>query len=424
MIGAINYPIVTRTLGNGLRVVINPDPHAPAVALNIWYDVGSADEAVGAHGFAHLFEHLMFQGSANVASSEHLAAIQSSGGSANATTSFDRTNYFETVPVNALELALWLEADRMAGLQITQTNLETQREVVKEEKRQRYDNVPYGDMLALLLQLNFPAGHHYAHSAIGSEEDLDAAQLQAVTDFHTAWYHPANAVLTLSGDVTVDEGSALVERYFGDIPAGPTIDRSPAVAMGPHVGAPRLDVTRDVPRDMVHLCWRTPVLGTRESFAVGQALDVLAGGMSSRLHKALVRDGELAEAVGGSDLTLSRGDSLSVLTVRPRDGVDLQTIENAVVQHLEALGADGPTEAELDRANAGFEREWLSSLAGVDSRADHLSEFATLLGDPGIINTLLDEVLSITPDEVALACRTHLAPSARAVLAYHAEEAS
>ncbi|NLA30139.1 MAG: insulinase family protein, partial [Propionibacterium sp.] len=176
----LHYPVDDITLDNGLRVLTNPDPMAPGVAVNLWYRVGSADERPGATGFAHLFEHLMFAGSAHVASGEHLATIQSVGGSANATTSFDRTNYFETVGPQALELALWLEADRMGSLDVDEQNLQTQRDVVKEEKRQRYDNVPYGDQLELLLRLNFPENHPYAHPAIGSMADLDAATLNDV----------------------------------------------------------------------------------------------------------------------------------------------------------------------------------------------------------------------------------------------------
>ena len=200
----LDYRIARQTLANGLRVVVNHDPGAPAEALNIWYAVGSGDEPPGATGFAHLFEHLMFAGSEHVAASEHLALMESVGGSANATTSFDRTNYFETVPVGALELALWLEADRMSTLAVTGTGFRTQVEVVEEEKRQRYDNVPYGDQLELLLGLNFPSGHPYGHPTIGSTADLDAAALSDVQDFHRRWYQPSNAVLTLCGPVVPD----------------------------------------------------------------------------------------------------------------------------------------------------------------------------------------------------------------------------
>ncbi|MEZ5202716.1 MAG: pitrilysin family protein, partial [Micropruina glycogenica] len=190
MAPVVHYPLHQATLDNGLRVIVNPDPSVPVVAVNLWYDVGSRDERPGRTGLAHLFEHLMFEGSANVTSGEHLATVQSVGGSANATTWFDRTNYFETVPTGALDLALWLEADRLASLQVTQHNLDNQRDVVMEEKRQRYDNVPYGDVMLHLVQLTFPADHPYGHPTIGSMDDLAAATLDDAKAFFATHYAP------------------------------------------------------------------------------------------------------------------------------------------------------------------------------------------------------------------------------------------
>jgi zinc protease len=202
----LGYPIVQHTLGNGLRVISSPDHIAPSVAINIWYDVGSRDEEEGRTGFAHLFEHVMFQGSAHVASGQHIALLQAAGAVVNATTWFDRTNYFETLPTGGLDLALWLEADRMGTLldALTQQNLDNQREVVKEEKRQRYDNVPYGDVQELLDTLTFPPDHPYGHITIGSMEDLDAATLDDVHSFFRRHYLPNNAILSIVGDVDPD----------------------------------------------------------------------------------------------------------------------------------------------------------------------------------------------------------------------------
>lgn len=207
-----------------MHVVINHDPTAPGEALNIWYRVGSADEQPGATGFAHLFEHLMFTGSAQVAASEHLSLLESIGGSANATTSFDRTNYFETVPPGALDLALWLEGDRLGSLTISDESFATQREVVKEEKRQRYDNVPYGDLQDLMIELNFPQDHPYGHLPIGSMADLDAATPDQARAFFARFYRPNNAFLTLSGPVDPQQALASVRRYLGDLDPGP-VDR-------------------------------------------------------------------------------------------------------------------------------------------------------------------------------------------------------
>src|SRR3954454_1029057 len=216
---AISYPLAERTLPNGLRVLVSEDHTVPNVAVNLWVGVGSRHESPGRTGFAHLFEHLMFQGSRNVRSGEHFEALMAEGGRLNATTWFDRTNYFETVPTGAVELALWLEADRHGRLldAVTQQNLDNQRDVVKEEKRQRYDNQPYGNALIDVYAAVFPEGHPYHHSTIGSMEDLDAASLDDVHAFFRAHYGPDNTVITLCGDLGPEQGFELVERYFGDL---------------------------------------------------------------------------------------------------------------------------------------------------------------------------------------------------------------
>ena len=210
-------PLEVTTLHNGLRVAVAPSD-SPGVALNLWYDVGSVDESPTRTGFAHLFEHLMFQGSANVAPGEHMALIEAMGGTVNATTSSERTNYFETVPPGGLELALRLEADRLASLAITDENFEAQREVVKEEKRERYDNQPYGDLLQLIIEQHFPPEHPYGHLTIGSMQHLDEASIDEVSAFFDAWYRPSNAKLVLTGPVSPDDGFKLAQKYFGDLP--------------------------------------------------------------------------------------------------------------------------------------------------------------------------------------------------------------
>ena len=226
-----------RRLPNGLRVIVAPDHLAPVVAINLWYDVGSRHEQPGKTGFAHLFEHFMFQGSRHVSKSEHMSLIQGAGGVNNATTFFDRTNYFETLPSHQLDLGLWLEADRMATLldALSQENLDNQREVVKNEKRQSYDNRPYGSFYEKLMAAVFPADHPYHHTPIGSMADLDAASLDDVISFFREWYAPNNAVLTIAGDVTTDEGFAAADRWFGPIPANAALAQPalPVVAPEP-----------------------------------------------------------------------------------------------------------------------------------------------------------------------------------------------
>ncbi|GAA2178283.1 pitrilysin family protein [Brooklawnia cerclae] len=414
----VDYEIEDKRLDNGLRVLVNPDPLAPGIAVNLWYRVGSGDERLGATGFAHLFEHLMFAGSANVASGEHLEAIQAVGGSANATTSFDRTNYFETVGPHALELALWLEADRMSTLNVDRANLDTQREVVKEEKRQRYDNVPYGDQLQLLLELNFPTAHPYRHAAIGSMSDLDAATLDDVQAFYRTWYQPGAAVLTLAGPITPDQGLTLADRYFGHLPSidVPTPVRPRPLA--PHRGAPELVVVRDVPRPMLHVCWRTPQLSHPDRVPLDLAVALLAEGQSSRLYRELVRDEELAEGVGSFDLGLARGTSVAVVSARAREGVALEAIDERILAAVADLAEVGPTDAELARAKASSERQWLEALAPVEDRADQLGFYATHFDDPARINHELDDIERVTSDDIRAVAARWLRPESRATLRY------
>ncbi len=420
----LSYPLHDWRLDNGLRVVVSPDHSSPVVAVNLWYDVGSGDEVPGRTGFAHLFEHLMFQGSRNVASGDHLGLVQAAGGSVNGTTSFDRTNYFEAVPVGALRLALWLEADRLATLldALDQDNLDNQRDVVKEEKRQRYDNVPYGDVFEHLVRLVFPADHPYGHLTIGSMADLDAASLDDVRAFFTTHYSPDRAVLTLVGDLTPDEGRALAEEYFGSIPRGPVRERPATAPLPPLSGVPRAEVTAAVPRDAVYLAWRVPAVGQPDLEALTLATAIIGDGLTSRLHRALVRE-ELAEGSSAFVMPLVRGTSLAVAYARCRDDVSPDDLETALLAAWASFVTEGPTPTELHRAQAQLAREWLGDLADIQHRADTIGQLTTQRGDPHRLNTRLAEVQALTVDDVATAARRWLAPSQRAVLIYRAEEA-
>ncbi len=420
---AVRFALHSTVLDNGLRVVVNHDPTVPVVAVNLWFDVGSRDEQPGRTGLAHLFEHLMFEGSANVASGEHLAIVQSVGGSANATTWFDRTNYFETVPTHALDLALWLEADRLASLELTQETLDNQRAVVLEEKRQRYDNVPYGDVLIHLIGLTFPEGHPYSHPTIGSMDDLAAADLDDVRAFFATHYAPGNAVLTIVGDVTVDDAVARAARYLGGVPSSLRQARPVAEPLPPLTGIPRTEVTADVPTDASYATWRLPARDTREFAAVDLALAVLGDGQTSRLHRRLVRTDLIAEGAGASTLGLIGGNSIGFAQARALAGVRAEQLEAAIIEEVNRFLADGPSAVEVDRAKAQFEREWLDQLGRFDSRADLIGCYATLYGDPEVVNRRLDEVRSLTVAEVADAARRYLQPEQRAVLSYRKESA-
>ncbi|SDE16752.1 M16 family metallopeptidase [Auraticoccus monumenti] len=416
-------PISTATLDNGLRVVVSPDHAVPSVTVNLWYDVGSRHESPGRSGFAHLFEHVMFQGSTHVGRSQHIALVQACGGTANATTSFDRTNYFQTVPLGALDLALWLEADRLGGLldALTQASLDNQREVVKEEKRQRYDNVPYGDVLQRLVELTFPADHPYGHTTIGSMDDLDAASLSDVQDFFRTHYLPSNAVLTVVGDVTPEAALDAVRAEFDALPATARPPHASPAPLPPITGSPRDEVTAAVPADAVHLTWRLPALDQRAFDAADLGLGVLGDGLSARLHRRLVRADESAEAAGASSLGLVGGNSFAFVSARARDGVDVAAVEATLLEEVDRLRADGPTEGELSRVVAQFERSWLQSLSRIDSRADQLGRAATLLGDPAQVDARIAQVRSITPEQVRDAAREWLDPASCGTLVHRQE---
>ncbi|NHA66896.1 M16 family metallopeptidase [Phycicoccus flavus] len=416
----LDYPLHRRTLPNGLRVVVSPDHTVPTVTVNIWVGVGSRHEQPGRTGFAHLFEHLMFQGSREVRSGEHFEALMAEGGRLNATTWFDRTNYFETVPKGALELALWLEADRHGHLldALTQENLDNQRDVVKEEKRQRYDNQPYGFALVDMYAALFPQDHPYHHPTIGSMADLDAATVEDVRTFFTRHYAPDNTVLTLCGDVDPDEGFALVERYFGDLDARAEARRPPHEPLEPLAAPVRVERRDRVPNDRLHVAFRLPADETDDLVAASVALDCLGGLSTSRLVRRLVRREQTAVGVHASAWGLVDGASIGFVVLDVAPGADPQGLESALVEELERLAQEGPTPAELEASLAQTERGWLSALAGQEERADLISRYTLLHDDPGIVNTYLDRVRTVTAQDVIDVTRRWLRPESRAVVAY------
>jgi zinc protease len=425
----LDYPIHERTLANGLRVVVSPDASVPTVTVNLWVDVGSRHESAGRTGFAHLFEHLMFQGSRNVASGEHFAALMAEGGRLNATTWFDRTNYFETVPKGAYELALWMEADRHGHLldAVNQENLDNQRDVVKEEKRQRYDNVPYGTALIEVYAAVFPPEHPYHHPTIGSMDDLDAASLEDVHAFFRRYYGPNNTVLTLVGDLSVEEGFAAAERYFGHLPASAEPQRATLPQLSPLSVPVRVDRPGNVPNDRLHLGFRLPVDNTDEFFAAALAVDAIGGLSTSRLVQRLVRREQVANAVQAHSMGFVDGVSLGFLVVDVAAGQDPDAVEAAVVEELDRFAQEGPTDVEMESALAQSERSWLSALASQEERADLISQHVLLHGDGQLVNTFLDRIGVVTAAQVRDAAATWLRPQNRAVvrhLAVSQEEAA
>jgi predicted Zn-dependent peptidase len=331
----ISIPVVSfsdERLANGLRLIVAEDHLAPVVAINVWYDVGSKHERPGKTGFAHLFEHVMFQGSAHVGKAEHIALVQAAGGTMNGTTWLDRTNYFETLPAHQVDLGLWLEADRMATLldALSQENLDNQREVVKNEKRWSYDNRPYGTWQEKLQGHLYPPEHPYHHPTIGSMEDLDAASLEDVSAFFRTYYAPNNAVLSVVGDVDTAAVRASVERYFGAIPANPEIPPLGDLSLPPDLGGERRETVYDrIPLPRVYIGFRAPVYGDPRLDALDVAGQILAGGKGSRLNRRLVRDERIAQDVALFTLGFVGGASVCAGWATIRPGVSVDRVEAA-----------------------------------------------------------------------------------------------
>jgi predicted Zn-dependent peptidase len=408
-------------LANGLRLIVSEDHLAPVVAVCIWYNVGSKHEVEGKTGFAHLFEHVMFQGSGHVAKAEHMALVQAAGGTMNGTTWLDRTNYFETVPSHQLELALWLEADRMATLldALNQENLDNQREVVKNEKRSSYDNRPYGDWFHKLQADVFPPGHPYHHPTIGSMEDLDAASLEDVAAFFRTYYAPNNAVLAVVGDVDPVQARAWVERYFGEIPANRDIPPLADMTLPSLIGSETRETVEDrVPLPRHFFGFRAPVMGDPRFDALEVASQILAGGKGSRLYRRLVRDEKIAQDVSFFLLGLIGGASIAAGQATVRPGVDPAVVERAFEEELEKIGREPVTADELARARALIETFELEALQRVDERADRLAMYATLLDDPDMINRQLGRYLHVSAADIQAAAAEVLRPENRVVLTY------
>jgi predicted Zn-dependent peptidase len=408
-------------LDNGLRLIVAEDHLAPVVAINIWYDVGSKHEQPGKTGFAHLFEHVMFQGSRNVGKAEHIALVQAAGGTMNGTTWLDRTNYFETLPSHQLDLGLWLEADRMATLldALSQENLDNQREVVKNEKRWSYDNRPYGSWQEKLQAHLFPADHPYHHPTIGSMEDLDAASLNDVKAFFTTYYAPNNAVLSVVGDVDAAAVRASAERYFGGIPANPDIPPLRDLSLPPTLGREIREVVNDrVPLPRIYIGFRAPVYGDHRLDALEVAGQILAGGKGSRLHRRLVREERIAQDVALFTLGFVGGASVCAGWATVRPGISVDRVERAVHEELERLAVEPVSDDELARAFALIEADELGALQRVEERADRLSMYATLFDRPELINEMLGRYLSVTPEAITSVASATFRPDNRLVLTY------
>jgi predicted Zn-dependent peptidase len=422
----IRIPFERHRLDNGLRVVLAREPEVPVVAVNLWYGVGSRNERPGRTGFAHLFEHMMFQGSANVPDTSHFALIERAGGSLNGSTWLDRTNYFETLPAHYLELALWLESDRLGWLlpAMTQEKLDNQRDVVKNERRWRVDNQPYGDWDERLQMLMYPPDHPYHHSVIGSMEDLDAASLEDVEQFFRTYYAPNNAVLTIAGSFDTARTLDLVARYFGEIPRGPVIPPIPGRTELPAtLGAEVREVVRsDVSLPRVYLGYRIPPYGTDEFYAAAVTSYILAYGKASLLYRTLLRRRGMAQDLVAYAFPIVVGASMLLLWSTARPDTSIDALEQAMLDEIATLVDVG--EDDVARAIGLIEAKQLNDLQRMDERADQLSMNTMLFDDPARLNTEIDRIHAVTPDAVRAFAARYLGADNRTVLHYVPKEAA
>jgi predicted Zn-dependent peptidase len=417
----MRIPIETERLENGLVVVLSRDQAVPLVAVNLWYHVGSANERPGRTGFAHLFEHMLFQGSADVAANEHFEIVQRAGGTLNGSTWLDRTNYFETVPSNQLELALWLEANRMGYLLpgMTQEKLDTQRDVVKNERRWSVDNQPYGTWWERLPALTFPEDHPFHHSLIGSMDDLTAASLDDVREFFAAYYRPNNAVLTIAGDFDRDEAMAMVRKHFGPIPSTGHAPALPDMSLPDVFGQWKREVVPDSGRlPRLFLAFRSPVFGSDEYYAASVAGAILGMRKGSRLYRALVRDRQVASDANAFTYDLSKGADLLVVDVTALPGISAELLEQEVAREIDVIHRDGVTQAEVDRAVALIEADLVRAMQSAGDRADRLSMFATYFGKPELINEQPERYRDVTVKAVNRVIKSRLGENNRASLLY------
>jgi predicted Zn-dependent peptidase len=410
----VNVPFKETTLKNGLRVITVEDHTAPVIALSVTYNVGSRNERKGRTGFAHLFEHMMFKGSENVGSGEHFVLVFNNGGNMNGTTNEDRTNYFEALPANQLDLALFLEADRMRSLAITKENLDNQRNAVQEERRLGVDNQPYGksgEVQQELLYDNFA----YKHSVIGSMEDLNAATVEDVSEFFKMYYAPNNAVLVLVGDFKTADALARIKKNFEGIPRQPT---PPPVDMTePEQKAERRATVEDMlaRAPQLDLAYKAVPGNTPDFYALQVLAAALGSGQSSRLYQKLVKEKEMVTQVG-TFMAERRGPGAFFGFAQLRPGVKMEDVEAAFYDEIERLKKEPVADWELQKAKNTTRRNFINGLQNSLSRAITLGQYTTYYGDPNLINTRLDKVAAVTKEDVQRVANKYLTDTNRTVV--------
>jgi zinc protease len=413
----MNLPFEKRTLGNGLDVIVHEDRDLPIVAVNVWYHVGSKNEHLGRTGFAHLFEHLMFEGSEHH-NKGYFPPLQQAGALLNGSTNTDRTNYWEVVPTSALDLALWMESDRMGYLlpALTHARFENQRDVVLNERRQNYENRPYGLALMAITAALYPPEHPYHWMTIGAAEDIKAMQLDEVQAFFRTYYHPANASLVLAGDVDAARAFDLAEQYFGDLPAGPRPPKLSAEARLSREHRLLLEDRVELPR--IYMAWHSPAMFGPGDADMDLLADILANGKTSRLYRALVYERRAAVDVSAYQGSRELGGYFLVAaTAAP--GQSLSDVAGIIDKELQALLDEGPTESELERGQAQAESHFvyrLQTVGGFGGKSDQLNAYNVWCGDPGYFDKDLSRYAGVTRESLRAAGRTWLRFDQRVLL--------
>jgi zinc protease len=413
----VNISFSKHTLANGLDVLLHEDHACPIVAVNLWYHVGSKNERPGHTGFAHLFEHLMFEGSQHH-DKGYFSPLQGAGAALNGSTNADRTNYWEVVPAGALELALWMESDRMGYLlpALTQAKFSNQRDVVLNERRQNYENRPYGLAPMALLAALFPDDHPYHWTTIGEIADLQAVQLDEVHAFFRRYYHPANASIALAGDIDSADALALVDQYFGEIDPGDDVD--PVHARATLDGDVRIRFEDRVELPRLYLAWLTPAMFAEGDADLDLATDLLANGKTSRLYRRLVFEERLATDVSASQNSREIA-GYAQMTVTAAPGHMLGEIERVVLDEIDRLAADGPTDEEIERGRVQAEAQFmfrLQTVGGFGGKSDQLNAYNVFLQDPAYFDRDLARYQVVTHTSLQDAVRHHLDPARRVTL--------
>jgi zinc protease len=413
----MDIPFSRHRLDNGLTVILHEDHACPIVAVNVWYHVGSKNEVPGRTGFAHLFEHLMFEGSAHH-DRGYFHPLQEAGALLNGSTSTDRTNYWEVVPTNAFELALWMESDRMGHLlpALTDAKFENQRDVVLNERRQNYENRPYGFAVMATVAALYPPDHPYHWLTIGSADDLRASTIDEAREFFRRFYHPGNASVAVAGDIGAGEALSLIDDYFGDIPPGPEVGPVERGASLPSDRRLLLDDRVELPR--IYLAWHSPPMYAPGDAELDLAADILASGKTSRLYQALVYSQRIATEVAAFQNSRELSSFFQVIaTAAP--GHTLGEIEAVMDEELARFAAEGPTEAELERSLAQAEAQFvyrLQTVGGFGGKSDQLNAYHVYLGDPGYFRRDLDRYRRATRDSVRQAAADWLVAKPRVTL--------